>query len=67
MIAADQYLSEIRDLLRAQLSSMSSVQLERTSRGTNVTIKVFSVDALEAAELAEAEFDRLCAKYEPAS
>ena len=67
MMSTDQYLGEIRDLLRAQLSSMSSVQLERTSRGTNVTIKVFSVDALEAAQVAEAEFDRLCQKYEAAA
>jgi hypothetical protein len=38
-----------------------------TVRGTNVTIKVFSTDALEAARLAELEFDRHCSKYSDAA
>ena len=59
-----QLVSDIRDLLRAQVSSLSSVQLERTSRGVNVTVKSYSTDVVEAAKLAEAEYDRLVSKYE---
>jgi hypothetical protein len=58
-----QFLEQIRDLLRAQMTSLSSVQLERTSRGTNVSIKCYSTDLQAAAKLAEAEYDRLQAKY----
>lgn len=57
------YLEQIRDLLRAQLSSLSSVQLERTSRGSNVTVKGFGTDLAAVASLVEAEYDRLNAKY----
>jgi hypothetical protein len=58
------YLREIKDLLRAQISSLSSVALERTSKGTNVSVKVFATDPIEAARLAEQEYDRLLGKYE---
>jgi hypothetical protein len=58
------YLAQIRDLLRAQISTLSSVQLERTSRGVNVSVKCYATDLAEAARLAEAEYDRLAAKYD---
>jgi hypothetical protein len=61
------YLREIKDLLRAQISSLSSVALERTSKGTNVSVKVFATDPIEAARLAEQEYDRLFAKYDTGS
>jgi hypothetical protein len=61
---ATDYLQDIRDLLRAQVSSLSSVQLERTSRGVNVSVKCYATDLVEAGRLAEAEYDRLSAKYE---
>ena len=57
------YLEEIRDLMRAQLSSLSSVQLERNSKGTNVTVKGFGTDLVEVAGLVEKEYDRLNQKY----
>lgn len=60
------YLEQIRDLLRSSLSSLSSVQLERTSRGVNVTVKSYAPDLTEAAATAEAEYDRLTSKYGPA-
>ena len=47
------YIRDIRDMMRAQLSSLSSVQLERNSKGTNVTIKGFGTDLLEVARLVE--------------
>ena len=59
-----QLVSDIRDLLRAQVSSLSSVQLERTSRGVNVNVKCYATDLQEASRLAEAEYDRLVSKYE---
>ena len=58
------YLQDIRDLLRAQISTLSSVQLERTSRGVNVSVKCYATDLAEAARLAEAEYDRLASKYD---
>ena len=57
------HLGDIRDLIRSQLSSLSSVQLERTSKGVNVVVKSYGPDVLEAARLAEQEFDRLDHKY----
>jgi hypothetical protein len=58
------YLQDIRDLLRAQISTLSSVQLERTSRGVNVSVKCYATDVAEAGRLAEAEYERLSAKYD---
>lgn len=63
MTQPDDYLAEIRDLLRAQIASLSSVQLERTSRGVNVVVKAYSTDVTEAARLAEQEYDRLIDRY----
>jgi hypothetical protein len=67
MIDQPNYLEQIRDLLRSQLSSLSSVQLERTSRGVNVTVKCYATDVQNAGLMAEAEYERLTSKYGDAS
>lgn len=60
----EQFLEQIRDLLRAQMTSLSSVQLERTSRGTNVSVKCYATDLAEAARQAEQEYKRLLAEFD---
>jgi hypothetical protein len=50
-------------LLRAQLSSLSSVKIERNSHGANVEVKGFGTELQEVARLVEVEYDRLVAKY----
>jgi hypothetical protein len=57
------YLREMRDMMRSQLSSLSSVVLERTSKGTNVAVKGFGTDLEAVARMVEQEYDRLMGKY----
>lgn len=42
---------------------MSSVELEQTSKGTRCTVKVYAATVIEAAALAQAQYDSLVARY----
>ena len=59
-----QVLEQIRDLLRAQMTSLSSVQLERTSRVTNVSVKAYATDVHEALGWPSSSTNGLLAKFD---
>lgn len=56
-------LGEIRDLLRAQTGSTSSVQIETNSRGTTFSVKAYASTPAEAGAAAQTEYERLRVAY----